>query len=406
MPPASQRDLPFPSAQASWSAVPYHRLSTESSAPGREGARQICEMPRVRRLSAPRSPRTSAEPAAAEGDDGVGSGEGPFHPGALEPVADHPLAAGLDDARGDSEVPGRGTAGRAHPAAVAEQAADAPAGFGGGLFALRVPGGDPQCGRDPVQPPVVQLLMPLPGPGAGFLGPGAVEGLGGVGQMLPGLVDVDDFDGARETARRPDSRSSRRRRRGRPAGARRRSRAATLRGGRAARTGDGCGSVSRAVLSTAALQLTEPGSRTGLPRSSRDSAVQTTASLTSRVLAAPPGCLPRRPSTSEERTGTPVPSSPRYIVSAGPGAGSTTARSSTIRKVFPRRPAQRAAPAAGAGHRRAGVVAPVRVQPPLHHPRRDGERFAAHRLLDSLQIPPADRVRGCQSVDFRADLGR
>ena len=52
------------------------------------------------------------------------------------------------------------------------------------------------------------------------------------------------------------------------------------------------------------------------------------ASLTSRVLAEPSGCLPRRPSTSAGRTGTPVPSSPRYMVGAGLGTVSATSRSS------------------------------------------------------------------------------
>ena len=53
-------------------------------------------------------------------------------------------------------------------------------------------------------------------------------------------------------------------------------------------------------------------------------------SLTSRVLAEPSGCLPRRPSTSAGRTGMPVPSSPRYTVGAGAGAVcSVTARSSS-----------------------------------------------------------------------------
>ena len=60
-------------------------------------------------------------------------------------------------------------------------------------------------------------------------------------------------------------------------------------------------------------------SRTGRPALSRPSAVHRVASLTSRVLAEPSGCLPRRPSTSVGRTGTPVPSSPRYMVGGGLG---------------------------------------------------------------------------------------
>ena len=95
---------------------------------------------------------SSAEPGAAQGDDGVGTGEGPSHAGALETVPDHALAAGLDHPRGDAE-PLSTELRTAHPVAVAEQTADAPAGFGGGLFVLRVPGGGPQRGGDPAQPP-------------------------------------------------------------------------------------------------------------------------------------------------------------------------------------------------------------------------------------------------------------
>ena len=64
------------------------------------------------------------------------------------------------------------------------------------------------------------------------------------------------------------------------------------------------------------------------------------ASLTSRVLAEPSGCLPRRPSTSAGRTGTPLPSNPRYIVGAGLGTVSATARSSAATS-RPRASAQR-----------------------------------------------------------------
>ena len=71
-----------------------------------------------------------------------------------------------------------------------------------------------------------------------------------------------------------------------------------------------------------------PPTVTGRPREDPDVRPHTVASLTSRVLADPSGCWPRRPSTLDLRTGTPVPSSPRYIVDAAPGAGSTLSRSS------------------------------------------------------------------------------
>ncbi len=63
-----------------------------------------------------------------------------------------------------------------------------------------------------------------------------------------------------------------------------------------------------AARSIAAEYVTEPGSRTGVPSSSRPSALQTTHSVTSRVLDAPSGCVPARPTSSEARIGTPVPS--------------------------------------------------------------------------------------------------
>ena len=83
-----------------------------------------------------------------------------------------------------------------------------------------------------------------------------------------------------------------------------------------------------AALSMAADQLTDPGSRTGTPSSSRPSALQTVTSLTSRVRAVPSACLPARPSSSAGRRGTPVPSMPRYIVGALGGRASTMLRSS------------------------------------------------------------------------------
>ena len=58
----------------------------------------------------------------------------------------------------------------------------------------------------------------------------------------------------------------------------------------------------------------DPASRTGMPFSSRVSALRRVTSLTSRVLAEPSGCLPARPTNSGLRTGTPVPSIPRYSV--------------------------------------------------------------------------------------------
>lgn len=72
----------------------------------------------------------------------------------------------------------------------------------------------------------------------------------------------------------------------------------------------------------------EPGSRTGLPSSSRDSALHTVTTLASRVFAEPSGCLPARPAISAVRIGTPVPSIPRYMVGATSPIRSTPRRSS------------------------------------------------------------------------------
>ncbi len=76
-----------------------------------------------------------------------------------------------------------------------------------------------------------------------------------------------------------------------------------------------------AADSMAAEQVTEPGSRAGAPSAPVRSADHTTASFASRVFAEPSGCLPARPSVSAPRTGTPVPSRPRYNVGAGGGPG-------------------------------------------------------------------------------------
>ena len=61
-------------------------------------------------------------------------------------------------------------------------------------------------------------------------------------------------------------------------------------------------------------------------------------------------------------------------------------------------------PSAGAGRRRAVVVAVVRVQPLLHRPRGEGEHRAADRLLERFEILLVGRARGYERVDLRADL--
>ena len=88
------RELPAPGR---WSPPPgVHDISIEMS------------VRRCLRLGAPRCHRSAAEAATAQGEDGVGAGDGPTHAGALELGADL-LASGLDDARGDAQAPGGGT---------------------------------------------------------------------------------------------------------------------------------------------------------------------------------------------------------------------------------------------------------------------------------------------------------
>ena len=102
------------------------------------------------------------------------------------------LASGLDDGRGDAQSPGAELR-IAHPVAVAEHIVDALSRLWLGL------GMGAQRGDERTEPAGVQLGMPVLGPRVDQLGPGAVDGLDGLGhvaQILLGVVDIDDFDGA------------------------------------------------------------------------------------------------------------------------------------------------------------------------------------------------------------------
>ena len=140
------------------------------------------------RSSFPEVLEAATEDAAAQGDDGVGAGDGPAHAGALEPGADL-LAASLDDARRDAQAPGAELR-IAHPVSVPEHIVNALSRLGRGLDM------DAQRRDEGAEPAGVQLGTPVPGPLVGQVGPGAVDGLGDVAQVLLGMVDVDDFDGA------------------------------------------------------------------------------------------------------------------------------------------------------------------------------------------------------------------
>ena len=138
--------------------------------------------------SLPEVLEAAAEDAAAQGDDGVGASDGPAHAGALEPCADL-LAAGLDDARRDAQALGAELR-IAHAVSVPEHIVNAPSRLGRGV------GLGAQRGDDGAEPAGIQLGTPVPDPLVGQVCAGAVDGLGHVAQMLLGVVDVDDFDGA------------------------------------------------------------------------------------------------------------------------------------------------------------------------------------------------------------------
>src|SRR6516164_3091008 len=73
------------------------------------GARQICEIKSCGSLLSlcaafPERLKASAELAATQGDDGVGTPDAPAHARALKSGADHKFAAGLHDSRGRTET--------------------------------------------------------------------------------------------------------------------------------------------------------------------------------------------------------------------------------------------------------------------------------------------------------------
>ena len=54
----------------------------------------------------------------------------------------------------------------------------------------------PQGGEDVVEAALVEFVAALPAPPVREVGAGAVDGLGGLEQVLPGVPYVDDLDGA------------------------------------------------------------------------------------------------------------------------------------------------------------------------------------------------------------------
>ena len=111
------------------------------------------------------------------------------------------------------------------------------------------------------------------------------------------------------------------------------------------------------------------GSRTGSPCPSRPCRVDTHPSMTMRVLAAPSGCLPRRPAGSSLRMGAPGASALMQGTSASQGRGGWRRRAPATRPP----PFPPLGPRAGCGgppprrpRPRANVPAPCgsRVRPP------------------------------------------
>ncbi len=149
--------------------------------------------PRARRGRAPLPEvlEAPAELAAAQGDDRIGTRQGPVHPGALEAGADGHLATGFDDTRRDAQA--LGTELRvAHAARVARDVVEA-------LARLVVgPGVDAQGIAQGVELPVIQLVVPLPGPLPAQVVGRSVDGLRDIAEMLLGVEQVHDPDGPGE----------------------------------------------------------------------------------------------------------------------------------------------------------------------------------------------------------------
>ena len=128
---------------------------------------------------------------AAQGDDGVGAGDGPAHAAVLEAGADDVLAAPLDDAGRDAQThrPERRVV---HAFAVGGEVLGVLAGLlaGAGMAA--------QGGDDFIDAALVEFLAPLPGPSFADLTRASVDGLGDLEQMALGVEDVDDLDGVGE----------------------------------------------------------------------------------------------------------------------------------------------------------------------------------------------------------------
>src|SRR2546425_6040160 len=166
-------------------------LSSASSAlrtPPRAGARQ--ESRRSRRppfgSAFPKVLKTSTQFAAAQSDDGVGTANGPMHPGPFEPGSDGHFASGLHNASGSTQALGVELR-VAHAVSVGLEIVQATAGFFGvsHMAANR--------GEECLEPSGVEFLLPSFRPlGSSRVGR-AIKSFAEVTQVLLGVKAVDDL---------------------------------------------------------------------------------------------------------------------------------------------------------------------------------------------------------------------
>src|SRR5258706_515158 len=131
---------------------------------------------------------------AAEGEDGVGAADGPEHTGLFEAMADDGFAAGLDDAGADEQML-LAELGIVHPSGVGGEVVGVVAKF---LGQLSISGLDLAKGSDEfsdlafIEPTFLMQAYP----GVAALSVGRMEQARQVPQMLAGVEQIDDLNGA------------------------------------------------------------------------------------------------------------------------------------------------------------------------------------------------------------------
>src|SRR5712691_6343384 len=169
-------------------ANPLQDIATISLRTLRRGARQ--ESRRSRRhpfgSAFPKVLKTSTQFAAAQSDDGVGTANGPMHPGPFEPGSDGHFASGLHNASGSTQALGVELR-VAHAVSVGLEIVHATAGFFGvsHMAANR--------GEGCLEPSGVEFLLPSFRPlGSSRVGR-AIKSFAEVTQVLLGVKAVDDL---------------------------------------------------------------------------------------------------------------------------------------------------------------------------------------------------------------------